>query len=269
MKIKLHSIYNDPSFTCGRKPEFIEWSENEGELDCYVDSLVYTVGVPKKSIALLIEPRSIQPEVYDYIENSYMKFKYVFTHDSKLLEKLDNAKRILFGGVYAIYNKPKTGNISICSSNKEMCKLHIVRTDLCHKLKNNPKVDCFGTYDEGKWATTEQIYAPYKYNIVIENYQDDYWFTEKLCNCFANRVVPIYYGARKISEFFNPLGIIQIDNPYDAIEVIDKLDCNKDYLKRLPGIIANYELVKRFYCFEDWFHNEYMDLLKEVADGKD
>ena len=67
MKIKLHSIYNDPSFTCGRKPEYLEWSENEGELDCYVDSMVFNTDVPKKSIAILIEPRSIQPDIYDYM----------------------------------------------------------------------------------------------------------------------------------------------------------------------------------------------------------
>lgn len=266
MKIKLHSIYDNPSFTYGRKPEYIEWSKTDGELDCYVDSHVCDKNISDKSIALLIEPRSIQSSVYDYMAENCNRFRYVFTHDSKLLEEIGNGKLILFGGVYASYIEPKVGNVSIVSSDKEMCELHKVRKDLCRILQDNKNVDCFGTYDGNEWADTRQIYASYKYSIVIENYIDDYWFTEKICNCFANRTIPIYYGARKINEFFNSLGIIQLENPYDTIEVINSLDFNKDYLKRLPGIIANYELVKRFYCFEDWFHSEYMELLRGIAD---
>ena len=262
MKINLHSIYNDPSFTSGRKPEYLQWVQEGGELDCYVDSLVTTVGVPKKSIALLIEPRSIQPDVYKYIEQNHDKFRYIFTHDSILLNNFDNARLILFGGVYAEYNESKTKDISMVSSNKEMCQLHIDRKIICKKLSKNPKVDCYGTFDGGKWGTTKDIYASYKYSIVIENYIDDYWFTEKICNCFANRTIPIYYGARKITEFFNSLGIIQLDDPYEAIDIVNELDVNKDYLRRLSGVIYNHELVKRFYCFEDWFHTEYKELLE-------
>lgn len=255
------------SFTAGRIPERIEWVLEGGEFDCFVDGMVWSDVVPKKSIALLIEPRSIQPSVYDYMERHGDRFRYVFTHDDVLLNELDNAKVMLFGGVYGRYISPKTKDFSIVSSNKEMCELHKVRTDLCRMLENNPKVDCYGTYDGGSFASTEQIYAKYKYSIVIENHVDDYWFTEKICNAFANRTIPIYYGARKISQFFNSNGIIQLENPYDVIDLVQKLDVDEDYLLRLPSMIANYELSKRFECFEDWFHTEYMELFEEVASG--
>lgn len=269
MKIKLHSIYDNPSFTGDKIPTYIEWSKTEGDLDCFVDSCILSEydDITDKSIAMLIEPRSIQPDVYSFVKKHWKKFKYIFTHDSILLSSLPNAKVLLFGGVYGIYIKPKTKGISIVSSNKDMCELHEIRADLCRRFEGDPKVDCYGTYDGGTFATTEQIYADYKYSIVIENYRDDYWFTEKICNAFANRCIPIYYGARKISEFFNPSGIIQLDDPYDVFNVVENLDVNKDYLYRLPGMIANYELVKRFSVFEDWFHSEYMELLQEVASG--
>lgn len=264
MKINLHSIYDNPSFTAGRTPEFLKWVHGDGELDCYVDSKIRELKIPEKSIALLIEPRSIQPSVYEYIEKNSHKFRFVFTHDSILLNSLDNAKLILFGGVYDEYNESKTKDISIVSSDKEMCALHIKRKQLCRELLSNPKVDCYGTFDGGAWGTTKDIYASYKYSIVIENYIDDYWFTEKICNCFANRTIPIYCGARRIGDYFNVNGIIQIDDPFQAIDVVNGLDVNKDYLTRLSSVIYNHELVKRFLCFEDWFHAEYKELLEEM-----
>lgn len=264
MKINKHSMYNDISYTRGCVPQHLQWVSEGGDLDCYVDAYVTTDKLAKKSIAMLIEPRSIQPSIYDYMEKHGNRFRYVFTHDSILLNSLDNAKLILFGGVYDEYVESKTKDISMVSSDKEMCPLHIIRKELCRTLKNNPKVDCYGTIDGGKKQTTQKILSPYKYSVVIENYIDDYWFTEKICNCFANRVIPIYYGAKKIADFFNPLGIIQLDDPFEAIDVINSLDVNKDYLKRLSGVIYNHELVKRFRCFEDWFHTEYKELLEGI-----
>lgn len=260
-------MYNDFSFTKDRIPQYLQWVKTGGDLDCYVDYDVITGNIPKESIAMLIEPRSIQPNVYEYIEDYGNKFQYVFTHDSILLNKLDNAKLILFGGVYGLYNVPKIKNISMVSSNKEMCELHKIRTDLAIRLEDYEQVDCMGTYNGGPFVSTEKIYGPYKYSIVIENYKDDDWFTEKICNAFASRTVPIYYGARNIGKYFNSLGIIQLNDPYEAINVVEHLDCDKDYLNRLPGIIANYELVKRFYCFEDWFYTEYQELLEGVING--
>lgn len=271
MIIRLHSIYNNViSFTQGRIPKELKWSTTEGKLHCYVDSEIYTRNISKNSIALLIEPRSIQPDVYRFIETNGKRFKYIFTHDSTLLFQLDNTKLMLFGGIYGEYNIPKTKGISMVSSNKEMCELHKIRTDICRQLKNQSKsnfliVDCYGNFDGGEYATTEQIYGAYKYSIVIENYKDDYWFTEKICNAFANKTVPIYYGARKITDYFNSSGIIQVDNPYDVFSVIENLDIDKDYCNRLPSIIQNYHLVQQFKCFEDWFYFTYKNLLEQIS----
>ena len=255
------------SFTRDRIPQNLKWVEEGGELDCYEDSRVFDKKINKKSIALLIEPRSIQPDVYRYIEDNWKKFRYVFTHDNKLLKLLPNAKLILFGGVYGSYMEPKIGDVSIVSSNKEMCELHRIRTDIARQLENNSHVACFGTYNGGKFVDTKTAYSGYKFSIVIENYREDYWFTEKVCNAFASRTIPIYYGAKRINEFFNSLGIIQLEDPYEALYLVNHMDFNKEYLRRLPGVIANYELVKRFYCFEDWFHTEYQELLEDLING--
>ena len=71
----------------------------EGGIPFYNDKRVFEK-TPPGAMALLIEPRSLLPEVYEYIEENYNRFIYVFTHDSKLLSTIPNAKLIIWGGVY-------------------------------------------------------------------------------------------------------------------------------------------------------------------------
>lgn len=257
MKITLHSEYDH--FTISQKPKFIEWTTEPTGIDCYVNEWVKDVSTPpEQSIALLIEPRSLYGEVYDWMMHNYFRFKYIFTHDSELL-KLPNSKLILFGGVWASDPQEKTKNISMISSTKELCPLHTVRLNLCRRLDS--KIDCYGY--NGHRIDTISAHAPYRFAVVIENYIDDYWFTEKICNCFANKTIPIYYGARKITEFFNPNGIIQAV-PEEIPTLIDVMDCEKTYNEHIEAVEDNFNRVKDYYCFEDWFYKKYKDLLEGI-----
>lgn len=257
MKIRLRSQYDH--FTVGQTPKYIEWSQ-DGEVNCYANEFVKTVDTPKeKSIALLIEPRSLYGGVYDWMEVNYAKFKYVFTHDSILLSKLPNAKLILFGGVWASDPQEKTKNISMISSDKHLCPLHDIRYNLCRQLERY--IDCYGY--NGHRIDTISAHAPYRYAVVIENYIDDYWFTEKICNCFANKTIPIYVGARNIEKYFNADGIIQVV-PEDIKDVVKSLKPEEEYNKHLEAIEDNFQRVKKYYCFEDWFYLTYKDLLEGI-----
>ena len=261
MKIKMHGYYDH--FPNHNPLPF------EGYIDCYNDEACITESISPGSIALLIEPRSIIPSVYDWMETNYSKFRYVFTHDSKLLKTCDNAKLILWGMGNANYNSfndvPKTKYISMVSSDKELCELHKIRKQLAMDLKGHPLVDTMGTFDGGDFVDTKTIYAPYRFSIVVENYIDDDWFTEKICNCFANKTVPIYIGSPKIYKFFNPHGIISLEPDgikewlrYKTLESI-----KGEYLLRLDAINDNYERVNEYQNFEDWFFRKYGELLYE------
>lgn len=268
MKIKLYSWYDH--FTLTQKPKYIEWTKADAPIVFYSDSYVREAHFdpnPNKC-ALLIEPRSIQPQVYEYMESNYKKFKYIFTHDSKLLEIAPNAKLIFWGGVYEFNDVPKTDDISMVSSDKRMCELHNFRMELAYYLEQY-NVDCMGTFDGGNRVDTKTIYAPYRFSVVVENYIDDYWFSEKLCNCFANKTVPIYVGAKRIDEIFDPKGIIRVD--YNGREtanviadIVKKMNPKFAYDIRKEFIDANYERVKDFTCFEDTFYVQYKDLLEEL-----
>ena len=260
MKIKMHGYYDH--FPNHNPLPF------EGYINCYNDWSIKEKIEPN-SIALMIEPRSIQPDNYEWLEHNYDKFKYVFTHDSRLQQVCDNAKVIYWGMGNANYNSfndvPKTKLVSMVSSDKELCELHKVRKQLAMDLKGHPLVDTMGTFDGGDFVDTKTIYASYRFSIVVENYIDDDWFTEKICNCFANNTIPIYIGSPKIYKFFNPHGIISLEPEkikkwlrYATPEIL-----KGEYLLRLDAINDNYERVKEYQNFEDWFFRKYGELLDE------
>jgi len=261
MKVKIYSMYDHFR---NHKPV-----DKEPYIPCYNDFHVYD-NLEDNAIALLIEPRSIQPDIYDWMEKNYSKFKLVFTHDSILLSCLPNARLILWGGVWSWSNANirfnKTKNISFACADKEMCIQHIRRKQLCLDLEK--KIDCMGTYNGGSFASTEQIYRDYRFSVCIENYRDDLWFSEKICNAFANKCVPIYYGARNIGKLFDLEGIIQVDNLNDLPKVVDNIlyDPVWEYGHRNKAIDYNFQKVKEFENFEEWFFKRYERELDELYD---
>lgn len=268
MKIHLYSWYDH--FTLTQTPKYIDWVKTSAPITFYSDSYITEPIVEENACALLIEPRSIQPRIYEYMEQHYNDFLYVFTHDSLLLSKIPNGKQIYWGGVYEYNDIPKTKNISMVSSDKRMCELHKFRLDLANYLQYY-NVDCMGNYNGGNKVDTKTIYAPYRFSVVVENYIDDYWFSEKICNCFANKTVPIYVGARKINDIFNGHGIIPIEYVGKAetikkiYDTVTKMSPEFAYDVRKDFIEDNYERVKQYTCFEDTFYMMYKDLLEELA----
>lgn len=264
MNIKLYSHYDN--FTWTKTPKLLHWNAEPYFWTCYEDEGIFLNPVKEPhSFALLIEPRVICPKAYDYVSKHWNQFEYVFTHDDILLDTLPNAKPMPFGGVWGDFSDiHKTKNISILASQKRMCDLHIKRLELAKQLDKTGLVDCYGTW-KGEYTSTYDAHAPYRFAIAIENYIDRYWFTEKICNCFANKCIPIYYGATHINEFFDMNGVIQVQSLDEIPEIIKSLDCETEYEKRLDAINNNFEIVKNFVCFEDSFIRMYGDMLKEKA----
>lgn len=266
MKIKLYSPY--PQFNDFQKPKYIEWSD-EGNIEAYQDAEIHLAlenkDNGKHKIAIITEPRCIWKTIYPYnigefLEENYQIFNYIFTYDDELL-KLPNAKPIIFAGVYDINDLPKTKNISMCCSNKSMCNGHLLRKNIADKLKD--KIDVLGNCLGQRRVSTKEIYGEYKYSVVLENYINDWYITEKVINAFANKCIPIYYGSSKVLELFNPNGIIYVENIDDIENIIDSLDTN-DYENHLEAINENYEKSKNYMCLEDYLYETYKDILEEL-----
>lgn len=255
---KIYSIY------CGtphlQHVPWIRWVDDIDDSDIVIFSnfCVYKideVSTDKPRIAIMLEPRSMKEidERYLFLEKNYHKFTYILTFDSILLKKCDNAKLFIWGGVWDWVDKSfpireKTKHISMISSNKEYCELHTKRTEMIREFEANYSryhVDCYGTFNGGPQVSTLTAHKEYMFSVVLENYIDDYWFTEKICNCFACKVVPIYYGARRIDDFFNRDGIIKVSSLEEVYEVVEKIT-EDDYLSRKDAIEDNYNRARTF-----------------------
>lgn len=251
MKISVHSMYTGTEYQWDNVSWFKLVSDEECDIICYTDIkipdvLEDTTGKPK--IAIMIEPRMFEghKQSYDFLDKNYEMFDYIFTHDSILLKNCPNARLMYWGSVWGWSDEEKTKNVSMISSEKQYCDLHKKRFELVNYLDSMNLADCYGTWNGGSYIDTLKAHSAYKFAIAIENYVDDYWFTEKILNCFSNKVVPIYYGAKRIGDFFDINGIIIIDNIDDIPNLLKTMDFDFEYRRRYAAIKNNYKKVSFF-----------------------
>lgn len=261
MKINLRSNYD--SF-----PK--EYGTGSGTVNFYVDNNVYYLEdmSDEKGIALLVEPRAIIPGTYNWMQQKYKQFKYVFTFDSRLLSTLPNAKMLIYGQITAEFpDDPKDKNISMVCSNKAFCDGHINRQRVANSLKG--LIDTYGKFDGGNFADDKDIYSGYRFNVAMENYSDGYYFTEKICNCLASKVVPIYWGCPHIAEYFNMDGIIRANTVDEIKGLVEKVlqDPEGEYNKRLDALEDNFNRVQKYRSYAKLFLETYSDLLEDIANG--
>ena len=262
IKIKMHAMYD-------HFPELTPTHRFEPHIDCYSDMHVFDCKGPGANIAMLLEPRSMIEKSYEFVYDHPEYFRYIFTHDSQLLT-LPNARMLNWADVWLTTDSEKNLGISLVTSPKDWCPLHHARLQLYHFFKDKNYVDCF----YGDWNNPDiqnikpQDYLEhYKYSIVIENDIDDFWFTEKILNCFSTKTIPIYVGAGQIKELFNPDGIIQVNDWHLIPDVVQVLDVN-DYYNHLDAINENFKLVEPWKTpWKERFFRDYGDLLEDMIHG--
>ena len=254
-KIGYCSDYQDSLFFKWERENF---NKNGNDYVVYTDARLGEVTNNYNSIAWLIEPKEIASYTYDFIVNNNNKFKKVFTHEKSLLDKGENYELLPFGCCWIkpedqkIYDKSKM--ISIISSNKTQTNGHRLRHDIINKL--NDKIDVYGrTYNPIDYKLDGL--KDYKFHIVVENTKRDYWFTEKLIDCFVTGTIPIYWGCPSIGDFFDTNGMIIFDNIDDLINIIDNLSV-EDYIKRIEGVNNNFYTSKKFLLPDDIIYKKLM-----------
>lgn len=230
-------------------------------------AMLEIMGKPKHRFGMFIESEAIVPEDYKIFEKNpelYKEFDYIFTYSSKILDTLPNARFVPFAsGFWGDLCEPdlykhKNKICSFISSNKRMCPLHQFRYDLAHKCKKEHLCDTFGTFDGGpRVENLSDTYRDYMFCICLENDVTDLYFSERFTTALANQCVPIYMGAKKIDEFFNPDGIIKITPESDIKQVLEMCTA-EEYKRRLPAILDNYERVKKYTNVFDFMYENYL-----------
>ena len=95
------------------------------------------------------------------------------------------------------------------------------------------------------------------YSVVIENCKRDYYFTEKLIDCFLTGTIPIYWGCPSIGDYFNTKGIIIVDDIDDIGKSLSNVTTEL-YEEMKPYLIENFNKAKKYNLAENFIHKDFI-----------
>jgi len=274
----------DDSFThypyssvLGQVPHFFKWDrktalENSQVVFTNENILnpIYKTVPFEKRIAWLQESRGVLGFLYKQVRSVIKDYDIFLTHDTDFLSDFKNTSFLPGGGVYVgnqfgggemqIYSKSLM--CSIVCSYKKTTPLHSIRNSIADAIKEMKSVEyqVFGNspYLFNYIPVIESL-KNFRFSIIVENTIDDYYFTEKLLNCFATGTIPIYLGARKIGKFFDVEGILEFSSVRKLQSKILPSLSEDLYYSMLPSIKRNFELVQPFKCTEDYVWTNYLE----------
>ncbi|MFW6219246.1 MAG: glycosyltransferase family 10 domain-containing protein [bacterium] len=252
------SGYNKPKFSWIR-----ELNNNMGVLFLTDDDVFYVDKYRNKYnntkiYAWLLESPAIKSTSYTFIANNYHKFEKIFTFDDELIKKCNNAELLPIGGCWIygddikIHNKTK--NVSMIMSKKLITSGHKLR----HVIKTNVNaVDYYGREFREIKNKIEGL-KDYRFSIAVENINKNYYFTEKLIDCFMTGTIPIYWGCPSIGEFFNLNGIYRFNTVSELIEIVNNINRNGEeiYESKKEYIIENFEKAKKYLIADNLIYNK-------------
>jgi len=211
----------------------------------------------KIKIALLIESPAMYPAPYGNIKKLYGNFTNVLTHIKSLADELPNGRQYLLGGCWietpTMYHKDH--DLSMVFSWKRHSPGQKLRHEVYeHRQLFRKNIDFFGHGHKTIPKIKEKLQGlqRYRYSIAIENTDKDFYFTEKLVDCFATGTIPIYWGCPGIEKVFDGNGMIRFSDMKELEFVINEMVSEVDYENRLHSIVQNYDRAKKYSVVEDW-----------------
>lgn len=187
-----------------------------------------TVECPPQNIwSITQEPPT---ENLKFLHKGTPVYHKIFTQDSSLKgARYINCQPALPWHVNKSYDElvrlnipKKDTKISWVTSNKTNLKGHRQRMKFCSILKTKMDFDLFGNgfnYIPDKWDAI----APYKYSLAIENFRNEYYWSEKISDCYLSWTMPIYYGCSRITEYFPKESLILISDLNDVEGIVDQI----------------------------------------------
>lgn len=268
-KIKINlfggGFLHAPSCSGWQIPKTLEWIKNshDSAISMYVDDAL-EIGLSDTKSARVLgwineSPAMTNQYVQHVMANLKLyKEKYftILTHQMDLIE-LDPLFRWsppTGGWVEDINTCEKTKLISAICSNKNWLPGHQYRQQFLHQLP--VYADLYGR-GINEIPNKEMGLKPYMFSVAMENCVYDTYFTEKIIDCFLSKTIPIYLGTDKISDFFNPDGIIMLHPGFDYHQLSYLL-----YNQKLQAIEENYQIALKFQVAEDWIITKYPKLFR-------
>ena len=262
-KFKINLYCNDslePSTSDKNETKNVEWVyDGSGEVNFYVshrafDAINDTSGKP--TYIWLLESKQIIPQYYQWIIDNYefvtSRVNGIFSCDKELCEKYPKISYSLINAAPWVQDRKvheKTKLVSMIASNKRMCEGHARRLQFVDKFRD--KLDFYGR-GFNEISCKEDGLRDYMFSVGIENAVYDTYFTEKLTDCFACGTIPIFYGCKGVTEYFNEDGIIFLDDDFDLSTLTKDL-----YYSKMDVIKDNFERSINFPVAEDYLYLNY------------
>ena len=143
----------------------------------------------------------------------------------------------------------KSALVSTVTSTLNHLEGHIRRNELIDYLSQDQQtsIDVYGR-GRREVVNKEDAMMEYMFSLCVENSFQGYYWSEKLTDAFLCLSVPIYIGAKEVSNFFPVESFIDASglNNQEVGELISSLSI-EDYLRRLPFLIKARQLVLNEY----------------------
>ncbi len=138
----------------------------------------------------------------------------------------------------------KERSLSWVTSNKDTWAGHGARLRFLERIRGRVRFDLYGRGFrpiEDKWDAL----APYRYSIAVESFQNPYYWSEKIADCFLAWTMPIYSGCSRIEEYFPAEAMIRIEirDVERAVQQINDAIAGDAWRRRLDAIAEARRLV--------------------------
>jgi hypothetical protein len=273
--------YSAPHSSSGKiLPTNFSWSQTDGDVVVYFDGSIKNVLISKKSVrekhltfGWTSESPALISDAIDDLYNNVLEYKKyfnkIYTYSNKLLQLDPEFFQFCFAGSNLPWTpkkeiriNKKTRKASILCSGNTMTNGHKKRIEIAKQFIG--RVDCYGDLfqhrigGDGHYHHKPKTEAlrDYMFSITIENAVFDTYFTEKITDCFANGVVPVYLGTRNVTNFFDADGIIFLDDSFQLESLTEEL-----YVSKIKAIENNLQIVKNMTNADDYLFNNIINRL--------
>ena len=264
-KYKLNLFCGDnlePSTSALNASKYVQWTyDGSGEANIYVSQ--QALGAindtsDKPTYIWLLESRQIIPQYYQWVIDNYdfvaSRVDGIFSCDKELCETYPKIQYAVTNAAPWVQDRKvheKSKLVSMIASNKQMCEGHMKRLQFVEKFRD--KLDFYGR-GFNEIDCKEDGLRDYMFSVGIENAVYDCYFTEKLTDCFACGTIPIFYGSRGVTKYFNEDGIIFLDDEFDLSSLTPDL-----YYSKMDAVKDNLERAIEFPIAEDYLYQTYFN----------
>lgn len=283
MLIKIERYYNYPDIRRQTPAGAMQWKDftftEEQVPEC--DYLVI-LDYPKADFSIKVDPNNIisvclEPpnEVSKYRQYANKQAAIIFNQiDTKNNNLLSHGalpwhidKDYDFLSDLKLSELHKEDKIVWITSDQKASKGHRERMIFLDKLKQLLFVDLYGRGIKpinDKWDVLHTA----KYAIAYENFRNDYYWTEKIMDCYLSYTMPIYYGCSKIDDFFPKNSYIQLDPKDKHIDLfLKEIVQSNSWEENIEAIVEARNRVLNQYQLFPFLHHHISQLEANKKEG--